>query len=102
MEKEYWKPMHQERIRRNMMYGWGLYNMIIPGGTERNYSWGTVDFYHNFIDYLRDTQPILNTIHGKAKADQYLAETVEKRDLLKAEIRELLDYMLDTDSDDEE
>lgn len=93
MEQEYWKPMHEERIRRNMMYGWGMYTMIIPGGTERNYHWATVDYYHNFIDYLRETQPIMNQIHGKEKADMYLEETISKRDLLKGEIRELVDYM---------
>ena len=93
IEHEYWKPVHQERIKRNQMYGWGLYTMIIPGGTERNYHWATMDFYHSFIDYLRPTGDIMIGIHGNEKAAQISAETDSKRDLLKAEIRELLAYM---------
>jgi len=96
MEKEYWKPMHQERMKRNEMFGWGLYTMIIPGGTERNYHWATVDYYHNFIDYLGDTDHIMNSLHGKVNAEKYLAETIAKRDLLKSEIRELVEYITDT------
>ena len=96
MEKEYWKPMHKERMRRNMMFGWGMYTMIIPGGTERNYHWATVDYYHNFMDYLRETNSIMESIHGKEKAAKYTEETINKRDLLKAEIRELMAYKNDT------
>ncbi len=93
MEREYWKPMHEERMKRGVMFGWGLYTMIIPGGTERDYHWATVDFYDHFIDYLRDNGPLLEEIHGKSKADQYTEETITKRDLLKAEVRELIDFV---------
>tara|TARA_B100000497_G_C7682251_1_gene412873 strand:- start:214 stop:1074 length:861 start_codon:yes stop_codon:yes gene_type:complete len=99
MEKEYWKPMHKERIRRNMMFGWGMYTMIIPGGTERNYHWATVDYYHNFMDYLCETGSIMESIHGKENADKYTEETISKRDLLKAEIRELIAYKNDSNLD---
>ena len=99
MEKEYWKPMHRERIRRNMMFGWGMYTMIIPGGTERNYHWATVDYYHNFIDYLRETNSIMESIHGTENAKKYTDETIAKRDLLKAEIRELMAYQTDNGLD---
>ncbi len=96
LEKEYWKPVHTERIRRNAMFGWGLYTMIIPGGTERNYHWGTIDFYHNFKDYLvEESTSIMNSLYGPENAAKYVEETISKRDLLKAEIRELLDYMND-------
>ena len=99
IEKEYWKPKYEEQIRRNMMFGWGIYTMIIPGGTERNYHWSTVDYYHNFIDYLKDTDDIMTSIHGKANADKYIAETLSKRDLLKSEIRELLEFINDSEVD---
>ena len=96
MEREYWKPVHEERIRRNEMFGWGLYTMIIPGGTERNYHWATIDFYHNFTDYLvEESTSIMNSLYGPENAAKYAEETISKRDLLKAEIRELLDYMND-------
>ena len=67
IEREYWKPMHQKRIDMGLMKGWGIYTMIIPGGTERDYAWATVDFYDDFIDYLSPTTGILESIHGKKK-----------------------------------
>ena len=93
IEQQYWKPMHIKRMRNGGMKGWGLYTMIIPGGTERNYHWATVDFYDNFIDYLKPTDGLMEEIHGKRNAQKYLEETIDKRDLLKTEIRELVDYV---------
>lgn len=93
MELEYWKPMHQKRIDEGTQFGWGLYTMIIPGGTEREFHWATVDYYHNFIDYLRPQEIVLASIHGEEKAELYFEETDNKRDLLKAEVRELIDYV---------
>ena len=93
MEQEYWKPMHQRRISLGQMKGWGLYTMVIPGGTERDYQWATVDFYDNFINYLQPTDAILEAVHGEKNAAQYLEETLSKRDLLRAEIRELVAYV---------
>lgn len=95
IEKEYWKPMHEYRIGQNKLHGWGIYNMIIPGGTEREYHWATVDFYDNFIDIMADNGMIFEKIHGKKKAEKYTEETVTSRDLLKIEVRELLDYIND-------
>lgn len=93
IEQNYWKPVHNERISRGLMHGWGLYTMIIPGGTERDYHWATVDYYDYFIDYMRSTDDIMERIHGINKSQQYIQETEAKRDLLKAEIRELVDYV---------
>ena len=69
--------------------------MIIPGGTEREYHWATVDFYDNFIDIMADNGMIFEKLHGKKKAEKYTEETVTSRDLLKIEVRELLDYIND-------
>lgn len=92
MENKYWKPMHEQRIKDNAMYGWGIYNMIIPGGTERAYQWATVDYYGKFIDILGNNEDGFAKIHGAEKAEKYLEETLSSRDLLKTEVRELLDY----------
>lgn len=96
IETTYWKPMHEARIKDGKMFGWGLYTMIIPGGTERNYHWATVDYYDKFMDYLSDNAAIFENIHGKVKADKFTEETIAKRDLLKAEVRELVDYVTES------
>lgn len=94
METKYWKPLHQERIKMGSMLGWGLYNMIIPGGTERDYTWSTIDYYDKFIDIMQDdlNDRLFRQIHNKKNPEKLLAQTLESRDLLRTEIRELLDY----------
>ena len=95
IENNYWRPMHRLRINTGKMHGWGIYNMIIPGGTERAYQWATVDFYDNFIDYMTGTDNEFAKIHGSRNAQKYLEETLSKRDLLRTEVRELLDFISD-------
>ena len=101
IEQTYWKPAHQMRMAQGKMFGWGIYNMVIPGGTEREYSWATVDYYNNFVEVMEGTGSLLEVIHGKKNAEKYLEETNAKRDLLRTEIRELLDYMTDEMIDNE-
>ncbi len=96
IEREYWIPVHKKRMEMGHMNGWGIYTMIIPGGTEREYHWATVDFYDNFTDYLEPTLRFMSAIYGTKTAEKYLEETESKRDLLKAEIRELVDYVSET------
>lgn len=95
IEVNYWKPWHQHRIKNNQLHGWGLYNMIIPGGTEREYQWATVDYFDKFIDIMSNDDNAFAKIHGAKNADKYLEETLSKRDLLRTEVRELLESITD-------
>lgn len=100
IEQNYWKPIHQRRMELGSMNSWGLYHMIIPGGTQRDYTWATVDYYDRFIDIMQDdlNNKLFDEIHGADKTDQYLRETTESRDLLRTEIRELIDYIRPSDN----
>ena len=94
LETRYWKPVHQARISGGKMRGWGLYNMIIPGGTERDYQFATVDYYDRFIQFLDDSSPIISKFHGSRNLDKITIETIDTRDLMKTEVRELLDFLV--------
>ena len=69
--------------------------MIIPGGTERKYTWATVDYYDRFIDIMQDelNDKLFKQIHHKKNPEKMLEETLSSRDLLRTEIRELIDYI---------
>ena len=99
VEQKVWKPMHQMRVAMDKMYGWGLYNMIIPGGTEREYHWATVDYYNRVIDIMADNDPIMVKIHGEKNLEKFTQQTLGARDLLRTEVRELLDFMNDSKSE---
>ena len=51
------------------------------------------DYFDNFIDQMQPIDDILENIHGD-KGAGIVEETDSKRDLLKAEIRELIDYAI--------
>lgn len=94
LETRYWKPMHELRMKKNKQHGWGLYSMRIPGGTERAYHWATIDYFDHFIDIMQDEGNVnMIKIYGKKEADKINERTLGTRDLLRSEIRELLDYV---------
>ncbi len=33
LERDVWKPVHQERVNRGLIHSWGLYGVHLPGGT---------------------------------------------------------------------
>ena len=92
LETKYWKPMHISRINTNRMHGWAMINMMIPGGTERAYSWATIDFYDRFIDIMTNNDDILKKLYGDKEMVKITEQTLATRDLLRTEVRELLDY----------
>jgi hypothetical protein len=94
LETRYWKPMHEVRMKSNRQHGWGLFSMRIPGGTERAYHWATIDYFDRFIDIMQDEgNNNMIKIYGKKEADKITEQTLAARDLLRSEIRELLDYV---------
>ena len=94
IEQKYWKPMHQKRIDMKRMHGWGMYNMRIPGGTEREFHWATIDYYDDFNQYFANNDVILQSLYGEKEMEKIGDKTDDTRDLLRAEIRELLDYIV--------
>ena len=33
LERDLWKPVHQERVNQGLIHSWGLYGVHLPGGT---------------------------------------------------------------------
>jgi hypothetical protein len=93
VEKNYWKPIHQARIKGGNMYGWGLYSLVMPGGTSASYTWGTADFYSNFTDMFYDYSALFSKIHKGKDIDKMFEKTDNTRDLLSSEVRLLIDYV---------
>ena len=50
LEKEIWKPIHQERVNAGHILGWYLYRVSYPGGTEVHHNYTTVTVYRTFKD----------------------------------------------------
>lgn len=45
LEKEVYKKLHKERIKKGQLFGWYLFQVLSPRGDEATYNYATVDMY---------------------------------------------------------
>lgn len=93
LETTYWKPVHEARMNGGKLYGWGLYSLVMPGGANAPYTWGTVDFYSDFKDIFYDYSNLMSKVHKGKESDKIYEKTNSTRDLLDSEIRLLIDVV---------
>lgn len=98
MEMSFWAGNHQERIRRGNLNSQAVYVLMNPEGSERNYNYGTIDYYDN-LTQLR--QPVSVELAMAAHPDlseeeaaSLLGErTTNMRSVFKSELWRLVDYI---------
>ncbi|MDH5382940.1 MAG: hypothetical protein OEW75_18945, partial [Cyclobacteriaceae bacterium] len=52
VERDIWLPVHEARVKGKSMTGWGVYNMMLPFGSEREYQCATLDAYLDMEQFL--------------------------------------------------
>jgi hypothetical protein len=86
LEKNIWKPMHQERVRQGNIAGWYLYKVRYTG-TGDSYNYVTVTL---FTDPLKIENPWKNIDPGKIlpgkDLDKILSQTIESRDMVSSSL----------------
>jgi hypothetical protein len=50
MEREYWKPVHQDRVNNGKITSWKLYAVSFPNGEGQEYDFVTVTEFASFAD----------------------------------------------------
>jgi hypothetical protein len=45
---KYWKPVHEERVKRGMLKAWRRFGVRYPAGTERDYGQLSISFFDKF------------------------------------------------------
>ncbi|WP_235298563.1 hypothetical protein [Portibacter marinus] len=99
-----WKKIHQANIKKDMYQLWTVEEVISPSGDQYDYNYVTrISFkdpkqYSNFIDNAF-SQVDLNSILSKEEMKIY-NKTVDSRTLVKTEVWQLMDEMLDNDEED--
>jgi hypothetical protein len=43
VERDLWKPIHQDRVKSGALTSWALYELVVPGGTSYPYDYATVN-----------------------------------------------------------
>src|SRR5438309_8489477 len=50
LEREYWKPVHQDRVSKGKISSWKLYEVSFPNGEGQEYDFVTMTEFANFSD----------------------------------------------------
>ena len=92
VENKYWKPMHEERIKREMLRGWQVYGAIYPSGADRPYNFITLGFYDKFAQFETPytTELVIKANPGVNLADMS-KQTDAARKFLRKEVLKLVE-----------
>jgi hypothetical protein len=86
LEKDIWKPMHQEWINQGKLDSWSLWKVPYPGGTNAEYHYVTVRLYSNSADVenpMQDMDAVFKKVHAGKDMNKLATETLASRDLVK-------------------
>jgi hypothetical protein len=86
LEREIWKPMHQERIRQGILRSWTVYAVRYPAGSKRDCDYNVVNTYNSIADIDRPLAPIVAKIHPNIPIAELGRQTIAARDLVRGEL----------------
>jgi hypothetical protein len=95
IEENIWKPVHQSRIDVGEMQVWGVVNMELPWGSDYAYDSGSIDGFRSVEEFLASGETLFSHFekaHSGKDIDKMMAETGANSDLVKSEIRKILDF----------
>jgi hypothetical protein len=93
LERELWKPVHQERIRAGRLKSWSLYRVRYPYGAATDYNFVTVNGYASLGDDDRPIDDIFAKIHPSMTAEQIRKRTFDTRSLENGEAWDRLEHI---------
>ena len=92
LERNAWKPVHQERVNQGILRLWALLGARIPTGTDRPYSHLTIEGYDKF-EHLENRYPasVLDKAAPADKRAEVSAQTSALRKQVRTELYSLAD-----------
>jgi hypothetical protein len=97
MEREVWKPIHQQSVRDGKMKSWSLYEVRFPGGDNREYGYLTVETYNSIQDVegsygdSGSFTSMLKKVHPDKSLADLLGQALDSRRLVRSEVLRLVD-----------
>ncbi len=93
IEKDVWKPIHEESIRSGKTVGWGLFSALFPRGAGRDYQYLTLNTFsdYSYIFGLDFSIPF-KAIHPDKDYHEMTRKTREVRTIVQTELWDLIDY----------
>ena len=82
VEENYWKPIHQERIKNGDIVGWQLYKVRYTG-TDDEYNYATVTLFDDPAKLEHPMQIDWEKTHSESELKKMFTETMTSRQLVK-------------------
>lgn len=94
MEDETARPLHQRRMENDVMKGWELNEMILPGGLEYGYNFSTIDYYDK-LEHVEFgfTEELIIQENPDTDINEFFENINRSRDLVRREVWELVDHL---------
>ena len=89
MEREIYKPLHDESVRMGLRSGWSVWNKW--PGDYRDFNFVTVDSYKSLSQMVSNNQPLFKSVHPDKDPLQVEKDTDRIRDWVSAEIWQYVD-----------
>lgn len=93
LERELWRPMHQERIRQGQMRSWTVYAVRFPSGSKRDYDYAVVNTYKSVADMERSIVDVVPKVHPNLSVDELSRRTGAARELVRGEMWYQIDHV---------
>ncbi len=92
VERDIWKPIHQERLASGVASGWSLYSLVLPGGTSYPYDYATVNAMSS-LSSLNElfSADLFKKVHPNIPMTEISIRTGASRDLTRHELWVLVD-----------
>jgi hypothetical protein len=92
LEQKVWKPIHQERIKKGILVGWVLYQVMYTGANDE-FNYVTVNVYGNTASLENPYQGMnFKEIHPGKDLSEELDKTTDTRTLVKKQLLSRANY----------
>ncbi|MEX0661704.1 MAG: hypothetical protein WD381_07510 [Balneolaceae bacterium] len=94
LEDEIALPLHTERMNRDIMQAWEMYELIIPGGLNYGYNFATGNYFSELqhVEYGFDEE-LIRSQNSDVDMMQFFENIRSARDLVKSELWRLFHHI---------
>ena len=93
MERNIWKPIHEERIKKGLLAGWILYRVWYTG-TDDNYNYVTVNLYKDGAGMEDSYKGIkFEEIHPDKDMSKVMEKTLLLREMVRVQLINRVNYV---------
>lgn len=89
LERDVWKPIHRASVGRGASAGWGVYELLWPGGSRAAYNFAALNSHSRLAPW--PFAELVAAAHPGVPVEEVIAQTSEARDMVAT----LMLYLVD-------